>query len=220
VGEPLKRNVMSSRSEGGKFMAIWFKYAIALNLIYWMIFFWLLSRRRWTTAALLVGIFHMLFAGLVSVAPIRSTLDPHYTNFAVGFIQAKGHAAALPAALFLGWALAAAFIAVSKTKGRFMLAIAAGDLFLALNMGGSLLLDDAGDWTFQLGEYVTIGGVSGLLILLLLLTGPFVASAIWAIGRSGSGGSTTPARKTETNANDADGKTKKVNGFRYTQTRA
>ena len=29
-------------------MAIWFKLAIAANLIYWTVFFLLLSRRRWT----------------------------------------------------------------------------------------------------------------------------------------------------------------------------
>ncbi len=110
-------------------MALWFQIAIALNLIYWSIFFFLLSRRRWTVAALMAGIFHMLFAAVVSVAPIRATLDPHYTNFGLGFIQVKGQAAAIPAALVLCWALSAAWLAVGKGKGRWMTAIAAGDTF-------------------------------------------------------------------------------------------
>ena len=202
-------------------MAIWFKFAIALNLIYWTIFFLLLSRGRWTVAGLMAGIFHMLFAAIVSVAPIRSTLDPQYTNFGLGFIQVKGQAAALPAALLLGWALLAAWIAVGKSKGRWMTVIAAGDIFLALNMGGSLLLGHGGDWTFQLGEYVTVTGVAGLVILLFFFTGPFVASAIWAIRRSGSGGTTRPfAKTTEGKAGVARKRTKKVNGFRYIPRRA
>ena len=49
-------------------MAIWFQIALVLNLIYWTIFFYLLSRRRWTGLGLAVGIFHMFFASLVSVA--------------------------------------------------------------------------------------------------------------------------------------------------------
>lgn len=199
-------------------MAIWFQIAIALNLILWAIFFFLLSRRRWTVAALMAGVFHMLFAAVVSVAPIRATLDPNYTTFALGFIQVKGQAAALPAALILCWALSAAWIAVGKGKGRWMKAIAAGDAFFALNMGGALLLDNARDWTFQLGEYLTISGVAGLVILLFFFTGPFVASAIWAFRRTGSGGTTRPfAQKPDGTDGAAQDETKKVSDLRYVE---
>jgi len=202
-------------------MAIWFKLAIVSNLIYWTIFFLLLSRRRWTVAGLMAGIFHLLFAAIVSVAPIRSTLDPQYTNFGLGFVQVKGQAAALPSVLLLCWALLAAWIAVVKSKGPWMTVIAVGDIFLALNMGGALLLGDAGDWTIQLGEYLTITGVAGLTILLFFFTGPFAASAIWAIRRTGSGGTTRPfAQNREVKNRVADEKTKKVNGFRYIHSRA
>ena len=79
-------------------------------------------------------------------------------------------------------------------------------------MGGSLVLDPAKDWTFQLGEYLTISGVPGLIILLFFFTGPFVASAIWAIRSTGTGGTTRPfAQDTESKASE---NTKKVNGFR------
>lgn len=195
-------------------MALWFELAIALNVIYWLIFFVLLSRRRWTIAGLLVGIFHMLFAAVVSVAPLRSTLDPNYTNFGVGLIQFQGKAAALPAALLLVWALSAAFIAVSKKQRNWMLTIAAGDILLALNMGASLVLDETRDWTFQLGEYLTISGVAGLSILLFFFTGPFVASAIWAIARSGSG-PTTSAQKPEGETKLPDQENRRPDGFRY-----
>src|SRR5688500_15396702 len=90
-------------------MAIWFQIALALNVIYWAVFFYLLSRRRWNAPALAVGIFHMLFAAVISVAPIRSLLDPDYIGYGLGVIHFEKRAVALPAALILGWALAAAW---------------------------------------------------------------------------------------------------------------
>jgi hypothetical protein len=201
-------------------VAIWFKVAIALNVIYWLVFFCLVSRRRWTIGGLLVGIFHMLFAGVVSVAPIRSTLDPNYTTFGVGFIQFNGQAAAFPAALLLGWALATAYIAVSKGKRSWMVAIGAGDIFLALNMGGSLALDNANDWTFQLGEYLTISGVPGLAILLFFFTGPFVASAIWALSEGGKGGMMPREQRTAGNTRVTNEDQKKLDGSRCIQSPA
>jgi hypothetical protein len=39
---------------------------------------------------------------------------------------------------------------------------------------------------------LTVTGVPALLSLLFFFTGPFVASALWAIRRSGSGGTTRP----------------------------
>ena len=201
-------------------MAIWFKVAIALNVIYWLIFCYLLFQRRWTIGGLLVGIFHMLFAAVVSVAPIRSTLDPNYTTFGVGFIQFDGQAAAFPAALLLGSALATAYIAVTKRKKSWMIAIAAGDVLLALNMGGSLALDNAQDWTFQLGEYLTIGGVAGLSILLFFFTGPFVASAIWALSQGGKGGMMPREEHTAGKTRVATEDRKKLEGSRYIQSLA
>src|SRR5438132_10946099 len=101
-------------------MAIWFQIALVLNVIYWAIFFYLLSRRRWNVPALAVGIFHMLFAAVVSVAPIRSLLDPDYIGYGRGVIQFEKRAVVLPAALILRWALSAAGIAVVKGTVRWM----------------------------------------------------------------------------------------------------
>ena len=52
-------------------MAIWFWLAIALNAVVWSIFVYQLSLRRWHVTALTVGIFHMLFSLVLSVAPFR-----------------------------------------------------------------------------------------------------------------------------------------------------
>jgi hypothetical protein len=161
-------------------MAIWFKIAIPLYLLYWVVFFYLLSRRRPNVAALAVGIFHMLLAGLFSVAPIRSVLDPDYMGLGVGLINFKGWAVPLPAALLLGWCLLAAWLAVGKGSGRSMIMIAVGDILLALSIGGGILLDSS-EWTIQFGEHLTIEGYAGAVIMILLFTLPLILSAIWAV---------------------------------------
>src|SRR5205814_1436631 len=122
-------------------MTIWFWLALASNAIVWSIFFYLLSRCRWNVAALIVGILHMLFSLVVSVAPFRSFLDPNYPGLGLGFLRFEGMAATLPATLIFGWAVAAAWLAVSKGRGRWMTLIVVGDIFLAINFGGSTLLE-------------------------------------------------------------------------------
>ena len=161
-------------------MAIWFQIALVLNLIYWTVFLYLVSRRRWTGLGLAVGAFHMFFASVVSVAPIRSILDPDYVGYGLGVLHFEKRAVAFPAAVILIWALASAWLAVGKGKGHWMRLVMVGDLFVALSISLSLALDDSQNWTFQLGEHFTAAGVAGLLILICLFTLPFIASAIWA----------------------------------------
>ena len=201
-------------------MAIWFQIALVLNVIYWAVFFYLLSRRRWNVPALTVGIFHMLFAAVVSVAPIRSLLDPDYGGYGIGLIHLEKRAVAIPAALILGWALAAAWIAVGKGRGRWMRLVMVGDLFFALSMGVSILLDDSQDWTFQLGEHFTATGVAGLFILVCLFTLPFVASAIWAARRTRRDGTAPPlASSAQKDHSGSEKKGKNTNSFRYSESR-
>ncbi len=201
-------------------MAIWFQIALVLNVIYWAVFFYLLSRRRWNVPALAVGIFHMLFAAVVSVAPIRSLLDPDYTGYGLGVIHFEKRAVALPAALILGWALAAAWVAVGKGRGRWMRLVMVGDLFFALSMGVSILLDDSQNWKFQLGEHFAANGVAGLLILLCFFALPFVASAIWAASRTRTDGTAPPlASSTQEDHGGSEKEGKNTDGFRYSESR-
>jgi hypothetical protein len=199
-------------------MPIWFQLALVLNVVCWAFFFYLLAQRRWNWAALAVSLFHMFYGGLVSVAPFRSLLDPNYASLSLGLLRFEGQAAALPAALILGWAMAAAWLAVARTRGRWMGLIAAGDSFLALSIAGSLLLSDSNSWKFQLGEHLAISGVAGLLVLLGLLTGPLVACAIWAMKQTYSAGNTPPLAPEMGDEDDALQKVnQKLNGFRYSQ---
>ena len=62
-----------------------------------------------------------------------------------------------------------------------------GDIFLAVNFGGSTLLEGSSDnWRIDFGEGRYITGLTSAFILLLCFTFPFVASAIWAASRSRS----------------------------------
>lgn len=201
-------------------MAIWFWLALASNIIAWSIFLFLFSRRRWNVAALTVGVLHMLFALVVSVAPFRSFLDSDYPGLGLGFLRFEKTAATLPATFFFCWAVAAALIAVAKGRGRWMLLLLVGDIFLALNFGGSTLLEGYTDhWRIDLGEGRSITGLAGAAILLVFFTLPFVASAIWAASRSHSNESGSPlaANLPEERYKSGDN-TKDTNGFRFSET--
>ena len=202
-------------------MAIWFKIALGLNVVYWAVFFYFLGRRRWNIPALGVGLFHMLFAAVVSVAPIRSLLDPDYVGYGVGVLHFEKRAVALPAALILGWALAAAWIAIGKGKGRWMNVVMLGDLFFGLSMSIAILLDDPTNWKFQLGENFTAEGTTGLIILLGFFTLPFFVSAVWAAKRCRSDGTATPlASGMEEGPKSLKNDDKYPNDFHYSQSKA
>ena len=200
-------------------MAIWYWLALASNIIAWSIFFRLLARRHWNVAALTVGALHLLFAVVVSVAPFRSFLDPGYPGLGLGFLRFEGTAATLPAALIFCWAVAAALIAVAKGRGRWLLLLVVGDLFLALNFGGSTLLEGQTDnWRIDFGEGKSITGLAGALTLLLLFTMPFVASAIWAARHRHSNGSMPPLGSNLRDEHDqSEEDSKDPNAFRFSQ---
>ena len=200
-------------------MAIWVWPALAANCFAWAIFFYLLSRRRWNVAALIVAILHLLFSMIVSVAPFRSLLDPNYPGLGLGFLRFEGMAATLPAALIFAWAVGAAGLAVTKGRGRWMTLILIGDIFLALNFGGSTLLDGRSDnWRIDFGEGKSITGLVSAFILLLIFTFPFVASAIWAASRSRSNGSARPLTSSppQKRKRPHEGE-KDINSFRFSE---
>jgi hypothetical protein len=201
-------------------MAIWFWLALALNVVVWSIFFYLLSRHPRNLAALIVGIFHMLFSVVLSVAPFRSFLDPNYGSLGLGFLRFDGMAATLPATLIYGWAVASAWLAVSKGSGRWMTLILVGDIFFALNFGGSTLLEGSSDnWRIDFGGR-SITGLAGAFILLVFFTFPFVASAIWAAGRSRwNRPAPLLASDLQEKRNDAEDRTKDINSFRFSESR-
>jgi hypothetical protein len=202
-------------------MAIWFWLAIAANIIVWSIFFVLLARRRWSWASLPVGVLHLLFAAVVSVAPFRSFLDPNYPGLGLGFLRFEGIAVTLPATLIYCWAVAAAWTAVGKGRGRWLLLLIVGDIFMAVNFGGSTLLEGRVDnWRIELGPGRAITGLAGAFTLLLFFTMPFLLSAIWAATRRHSGGAKPPlaAGQHETRTRVGED-SNRSNGLRFSEHR-
>jgi hypothetical protein len=163
----------------------WLWLLLASNAVYWSIFFFFLVQRRWTWGALLVGVGHMLFASPLVIAPFRAVIESQQFAYAIGFIRFEGLAAALPAALVLAWALASAWIAVSRGAGRWMAVIAGGDGLMALNLGVYLAVMTVQgglvEGRMQAGEFSTLTDpVTVALVLMLVLAVPFAGSALWA----------------------------------------
>ena len=201
-------------------MSVWLWVVLISNVVYWSIFFYLLTRRRWDAPALTVGLLHMLFASLIVAAPIRSLFDPNYMGYQLGLVRFEGRWAVLPATLFLAWALSSAWIAVARGRGRWMKLVAVGDILFALNLGGDFLLDlmrgNLAEAKIQGGEFFTLTGPVAALIPLLLFALPFIASAVWAARRAHTDGTTPPlAQGIKERAAKSEKDTKGSNGFRY-----
>lgn len=172
-------------------MTVWIQIFVVTNVIYWALFFYLLSRRRRRDAvALVVGLFHMLLASVLSVAPFHTLLDADY-RWQLGFVGFEGRAAVIPASLTLGWALAASWVVVDQGRGRWMWMVAIGDVLFALNLGAATLLfplrGNLAYQKIQLGERFILIGWMASLILLLGFVLPPIMSGIWAARRSRSG---------------------------------
>lgn len=201
-------------------MSTWLWVIVISNIVYWSIFFYLLTRRRWDAPALIVGVLHMLFASLIAAAPFRSLFDPNYIGYQLGLMRFEGLWAVLPATLFLVWALSCAWIAVAHGRGRWMKLIAVGDFLFALNLGGGFLLDlvrgDLATSKIQGGEFFTLTGAVAGLIPLLLFALPFAASAVWATRRAHSGGTMPPLiQSKEAREAKSEEDSKGISGFRY-----
>jgi hypothetical protein len=177
-------------------MTVWLWIALVSNVVYWGVFFYLLSRRQWNKAALAVGVLHMLFAMPLVVAPLRSLMDPGYIGYGLGFFYFEGRAATLPATLILLWALGSAWAVVMARRGWWLKAVAVGDLFFAINLGlpfvKELLRRDTSRPLIQFGEHLSLYHPLWALVPLLLFVLPFVFSAWWVFKRSGANGSTPP----------------------------
>lgn len=164
-------------------MTPWLWIALISNLIYWAVFAVLVARRWSSAAGVVVGIVHLLFAGVFSVAPIRSLLDAAYPGLAFGVLRFEGRSAAVPAAIVLVWALASAYLAVGKGTGRAMWWVATFDLLMAANLAAGIL-GSGSDNTIQFGEHLVISSTAGLAIMLLLFVLGPIASGIWSVRRA------------------------------------
>jgi len=198
-------------------MDTWFQLAIALNVVVLATFVFLLSRRRWALGGLAISVLHLVLATFSSAAPFRAALDPEYAGLGLGLLRFERQEAIVPAAVFLVWAVTCILVPLLGGTSKRMLVIALGDGLWALNIGASILISR--DWTFQLGEFLTIDGVPGLLVLWGLFTLPFAVSAVWAVSGVRRAGP-PPAEKSQDLGSDTTPSTKGFRGRGRTLLRA
>lgn len=169
-------------------MTRWLWIALISNLVYWGLFAYWCSQKRWTRSGLGVGVLHMLYASLLVVAPIRSFIDPDYPGYQLGILRFERQAAVIPATMILVWALTSAYLAVRRGYGKRLRLIAAGDVLFAVLMGG-LFVEE---WMkgllngpqIQFGEHLTLSGPLWALVPMLVFVLPFCLSAVWAMKRT------------------------------------
>ncbi|MCI0355140.1 MAG: hypothetical protein L0099_08885 [Acidobacteria bacterium] len=174
-------------------MTPWGLGYVVTNAIYWALFLGWKAKYRPPSNALLVGILHVFFAGLVEY-PLRPLLEPRYPGWGIGFLHFEGREAVLPTLLILGWALASAFLAVAVGRGRWMLLIGIGDAIWVVNVfafQAMNLLAGRRQYDFRM-ETVKITGPAAVVIVELLFVSAFIYSARWAFRRSSQPRSTAP----------------------------
>jgi hypothetical protein len=160
-------------------MTPWLWIALVTNLIYWAVFVTVVLRRRPGTSAVVLGVMHMLIAGVFSVAPIRSFVDPDYPGFQLGRLHFEHRAATLPTLLLLVWGLSSALILASRARGWKLWIPAVGDTLFALNQTLDLFRSGSGN-AIQFGEHLTISGLQALVIMAVLFVGGPAISAWWS----------------------------------------
>jgi hypothetical protein len=160
-------------------MTPWLKIALVTNLLYWAVFVFLAVRRRPGAAAVVLGVMHLLLAGVVSVAPIRSFIDPAYPGFRVGLLHFEHRAATLPATILFVRALSCAFLLAARARGGKLWVVAAFDVLFAVNQLLDILRSGSGG-NIQFGEHLTISGLQAAIIMAILFVGGPALSAWWS----------------------------------------
>jgi hypothetical protein len=159
-------------------MNIWGWTFLLSNVLYWGIFLKVARTGSRRGLPIAIGIIHMLFATLVSVAPLRSFFDPQYLGFGLGLLRFQGRAATLPSSVVLAFALASAWLVVSRSARPGFLLVAMFDLLFAINTAAGILVSS--DHRIQFGNALTIDGILAIAIMLSLFAGAPLLSSGWA----------------------------------------
>ena len=127
----------------------------------------------------------MVIAVPLTLGPWRAVFGEPSFHYQVGYLEGTGVGALVPATVLLAWALGAAWFAVAKERGRWMLFGATGDALMAVNIGVTVVANRSALTTgrIQAGEYFTITGGELVAAILVALVTPLVASSVWAFRR-------------------------------------
>ena len=166
----------------------WAAFALAvltLLLITWCI---LLAKSRRSFLSIYVSLGLLLLAGMNSAAPIRGFVDPNYVGYGFGLLRAdKGLPVTLMAGSVFLVSLVSAFLAVRNRPGSKMWIVAVTCAVFAVIQGWPWLsgvLSNPQANAIQFGEYLTIPGLIGSVLIGALLVFPFVLGVPWAARRA------------------------------------
>jgi hypothetical protein len=130
----------------------------------------------------IVGLAHLVAAGLNTAAPPRGLLDPSYTLYGFGMLSADDgpKIATMAGAVFLT-ALVGAFSAVRPSR-EAMLITAVTSLLFAVVLGWPWLKDlmDGVHVSFQIGDSLTVPGYVAKGVFAIVLVAPFLIGVVWA----------------------------------------
>lgn len=162
----------------------WGLFALAVSAVITLLWLWQVRKGQWAWPGLVASFACLVAAGFNSAAPLRGAIDPEYAGFGFGLLSAdRGLPVTLMAGAIFVAGTASALIAASRRSGPALWFVAATCAALTVIVGIpsaiAAVRDPAGN-TIQFGEYLTIPGLIGTAILLLVFAVPFVIGAIWA----------------------------------------
>jgi hypothetical protein len=161
-------------------VTVWLAGGILLSAVFWIAFARLRRRHQASASQAWAAAAQLGPAGLLSVAPWRSVLDPNYGDYVLGYLHFTGRSASLPATLVLASLLASAWILLRYRGGRPYAFPAAFNFLFGANLGYGIGKETP---RFQLGEHLTLTGAPALAVVLALLVLPFLVVAGWCLRR-------------------------------------
>jgi hypothetical protein len=162
-------------------MTVWLAGGIVLSVVFWVAFVRLKGAFKASAAQAWAAAVQVGPAGLLSVAPWRSVIDPNYIGYGLGLLHFSGRSACIPATLILSSLLVSAWILLRFRGGGPYAVPAVVDLLFGANLGLGILGDEAP--RLQLGEHLTLTGAPALALVLVLLVLPFLLVAGWCLRR-------------------------------------
>lgn len=162
----------------------WGLFALAISGLILLAWIWQVRKGGWAWPGLIASFGCLVAASFNSAAPFRGAIDPDYVGFGFGLLRAeRGLMVTLLAGAILFFGTLSALIGASRREGPALWIVALTCAALTIVVGIPTLigaLEDPSGNSIQFGEYLTIPGLVGTLLLLSAMTVPFAIGAVWA----------------------------------------
>ena len=162
----------------------WGVFALCASVLLTLVWALQLRKGRWTWLWLYTSFGCLLAACFNTAAPFRGYLDPEYVGFGFGLLQAeRGLTVTAMAGAILIACGVSAMVAASLRAGPALWIVAVTCAAMFVILGVPTLINGVTDPhanAMQFGEYLTIPGQLGTLIMVFLLSIPFAVGAVWA----------------------------------------